>query len=724
MYVAVCVAVLAAGVAPPGTDDLAWRLRRFGEALPADDGGRAARADTLERLRDAGRRETAAWRDINNRTKWERSRDDRLARLRSALGTSPDPPRDLKVRVRRTLDGTGYHIDCLTFESRPGVVVTANLYRPAKPGAAMPGLLLCHSHHNPKTEGELQDMGVLWARAGCEVLVIDLLGHGERRQHPYRTAADFPAAFRPGRQDYYFRHNVGLHLQLIGDELMGWLCWDLMRGVDLLLSRPGIDPKQIVLLGAVAGGGDPAAVTAALDRRIAAAVVFNFGGPQPESRYPLPADAEESFLYAGAGSWEPTRNLARSARDGFLPWWIVAAIAPRRHVHAHEFSWDEERDPVWRRLRQVHRWYGTPDHLAATHGTGVLTGQPPTASHCNNIGPRQRKGIHEAFRRWIGITVDESPARERRPAAELLCLAPDERIEPVHRLAARLADDRATAARGNRGATPAEQRQALRRSWAAILGPIAPTKPPWVVERTEPPPAEGISARWIGLPGDSWVWGLELSGPHRGDDPRPTVVAVGQGGPRAFLRHRSAEIARHLRAGRVVVLAQLGGMSNTQPGTGRGRTSGATAYASSLLMLGEPALGQRLRELRTLLVYLRQRAPRLTVWGDSFAPPVSPGRRIDVPLDVDQPPHAEPLGALLALLAGLFEDDLAAIDARGGLVSYRSVLDSPFVHVPYDVIVPGAIPAGDLPAIRAALAPLPVRWTDPVDGTNRRASGP
>jgi hypothetical protein len=61
----------------------------------------------------------------------------------------------------------------------------------------MPGIVLCHSHHNPKTQGELQDMGMTWARLGCMVLVMDQLGHGERRQHPFRSAKDYPGEFSP-----------------------------------------------------------------------------------------------------------------------------------------------------------------------------------------------------------------------------------------------------------------------------------------------------------------------------------------------------------------------------------------------------------------------------------------------------------------------------------------------------------------------------------------------
>src|SRR5581483_3415063 len=127
----------------------------------------------------------------------------------------------------------------------------------------------------------------------------------------------------------------------------------LMRGVDLLLARPGADPKRIGLLGSVAGGGDPAAVTAALDPRITLVAPFNFGGPQPETKYPLPDNAEAAFNYVGGGSWESTRNLRGSARGGFLPWVIVAAAAPRAIIHAHEFAWDRERDPAWRRYQQI-----------------------------------------------------------------------------------------------------------------------------------------------------------------------------------------------------------------------------------------------------------------------------------------------------------------------------------------------------------------------------------
>ena len=70
------------------------------------------------------------------------------------------------------------------------------------------------------------------------------------------------------------------------------------------------------------------------------------------------SDAETSFHYAGGGSWESTRNLYRSAAGGFLPWVIVGSVAPRGLVYGHEFSWDRERDPVWKRFERIYGFYG------------------------------------------------------------------------------------------------------------------------------------------------------------------------------------------------------------------------------------------------------------------------------------------------------------------------------------------------------------------------------
>jgi hypothetical protein len=203
----------------------------------------------------------------------------------------------------------------------------------------------------------------------------------------------------------------------------------------------------------------------------------------------------------------------------------------------------------------------------------------------------------------------------------------------------------------------------------------------------------------------------------------PVVTAFAQAGKGAFLQRRAGELARLLRGGVAVALPDLRGTGETRPGGGRGRTSSATALASSELMLGRTLLGARLRDLRTVLAYLRGRADldggRLALWGDSFAPANPPGRRLEVPLDVEGLSLAEPLGGLLALLGGLYEEGVSAVYGRGGLAGYGTLLEGPFCHVPYDVIVPGVLRTGDLADVAAELAPRPLRLEGLVDGLNR-----
>jgi cephalosporin-C deacetylase-like acetyl esterase len=718
---------------PPGAN-LADLLRKLDANVLSADGAKAGELARMlarnvrSRVRAANRRENRAWHRVKDRPGWEKFRDTRLRALRSSLGPSPSAPKQLKVRVTGRLKGDGYRLENLVFESRPGLVVTANLYLPARPGKAMPGILLSPSHHNPKTQGELQDMGMSWARQGCLVLVPDHVGHGERRQHPFRTSKDYPHPFRVGRQDYYFRYNTGLQLQLAGESLLGWMVGDLRRGLDVLLRCPGIDKKRIILLGAVAGGGDPAAFTAALDRRVRAVAPFNFGGPQPD--YAIPENAARDFYFFGVPSWESTRCLRRGAQGGFAHWLIVAAVAPRRLIYGHEFAWDRERDPVWPRLQKVFGWYGASDRLAVAFGRGTLKGSPPASSHCNNIGPLQRSKIYPALKRWFRMPVPRE-YRRRRSADELRCLTPaavkEFRPRPVHALAADLADKQIKAARRRlAGLAPARRRKQLRRLWARLLGRVASPADPKLLRRQKQQ-LKKVTVERLALevePGIVVPVLLLVPARHKGIR-LPVVVGLAQGGKQGFLRDRSGALAQALQGGAAVCLPDVRGTGETRPVGASRRHGGAdTTLSAAEWMLGETLLGARLRDVRSVLRYLRGRSDldprRIALWGDSFAPPNPGERNLIVPLDAARfPDQTEPLGGLLALLGALFEEDVHAVAVGGGLLGYRSLLDSPFVYVPHDALVPGVFAAGDLCDLAAAVAPRGLWVEGLVDGRNR-----
>src|SRR5260370_23777796 len=173
--------------------------------------------------------------------------------MAASIGESP-PRQALGRSVIKEYRGDGYGRQHLVYQTQAGLWVNANLYLPDESKNRMPGIIIAHSLHAAKTQFELQDMGILWSRAGSAVLVMDKSGYGERFEgYPWE------------REFYHSRYITGMQLYSVGESLMKWMVWDILRGVDLLLARKDVDDQRIVLLGAVAGGGDPAAVAAALD---------------------------------------------------------------------------------------------------------------------------------------------------------------------------------------------------------------------------------------------------------------------------------------------------------------------------------------------------------------------------------------------------------------------------------------------------------------------------
>ncbi|MFO0818126.1 MAG: hypothetical protein U1A77_09315 [Pirellulales bacterium] len=687
--------------------------------------------DVDARMRTANQADREAWHRLRNREDWIRHRDQALAALRKSLGdfpsidaARPEPP---KIRITGSVKGNGYQVDKLVYATRPGLIATANLYRPERPQASMPGLVICHSHQSTKHSSWRQDMGATWARAGCTVLIPDHLGHGERRQHAF---GDEPP------HDYHFRFDLGMQLHLVGESLMGWMVWDLMRGLDVLLSQPGIDLQRVILISEPAGGGDVAAVTAALDRRISCAMVQNFGGPEPENSFPLDKDAEKSFDFSGVGSWESTRNLRLSARDGFLPWTIVGAVAPRRLIYYHEFYWDKAHDPVWKRFQQIYAWEKASDSLVGIAGRGFVVGSSPENSHWL---PGNRELLYPTLERWFKIPHPGREFSERRPEAELHCLNETIRQElgeqPAHVLAGRIADQRLAAARSARSQlTPDQARARLQLDLRRLLGDLDPQSPAELIAESTRDSMPGYSLERLPLitePGivvpTLLIWPQRSA--DQGAGPKPSVVvAVAQQGKEAFLRERSPEIAKLLEANFAICLPDVRGVGETSPGEARDRRSAATSISSSEWMLGQSLLGGRLRDLRSVIGYLRARselnAADPIVWGESFAPVNSAEVELAVPYTADRRPHlAEPLGELLALLVAVFDDNIRSVTVSRGLADFRSALSSPYVYVPHDAVIPGLLTTCDIPDLVAAIAPRTVTMRQLVDGSNQSVVG-
>src|SRR5262249_28652225 len=97
---------------------------------------------------------------------------------------------------------------------------------------------------------------------GYVVLALEMLGFGRRRDE---------AARKQGAGHSSCQTASGAAL-LLGETMPGWRTWDAACALDLLESRPEVDPSRLGLIG-ISGGGTVGLYTAALDQRVKAAVL-------------------------------------------------------------------------------------------------------------------------------------------------------------------------------------------------------------------------------------------------------------------------------------------------------------------------------------------------------------------------------------------------------------------------------------------------------------------
>ena len=200
--------------------------------------------------------------DIRTLDDWTKRRGEYRSQLFEMLGLDPIPVKTpLNPVVVGTVEEDEFVVERLHFQSRPGLYVTGNLYRPKTHSVPLPAILYVCGHGRSKTDGisngnkaHYQHHGAWFARNGYVCLTIDTIQLGEIEGIHHGTY----------REKMWWWNNRGY-------SSAGAEAWNCIRALDYLETRKEVDADRMGVTGR-SGGGAYSWWVAALDERIKAAV--------------------------------------------------------------------------------------------------------------------------------------------------------------------------------------------------------------------------------------------------------------------------------------------------------------------------------------------------------------------------------------------------------------------------------------------------------------------
>lgn len=187
-------------------------------------------------------------------------------RLREAVGITRFSTVDTALHVVREHPGSGYRHFEIAFDSRESCRVNGHLLLPEGIEAPRPGILCLPGHGvgvdaivGLAEEPYHADFALQCVRHGYPTLAIEQCSFGKRRSNDLFCSC----------------HADSTTALMLGETATGWRVWDAMRALDLLSDHPLVDARRLATMG-ISGGGLTSLWTAALDERVAVAVVSGY----------------------------------------------------------------------------------------------------------------------------------------------------------------------------------------------------------------------------------------------------------------------------------------------------------------------------------------------------------------------------------------------------------------------------------------------------------------
>jgi len=618
------------------------RFRVYARCLP---GYLAALAREAYERRNAALAQVKTPAEVRARQAWARRT------LWDLIGGQPERT-PLDPKQAGGFERSGYRLEKLSYESRPGLRVPANLYIPTTGHAPFPGVLFQMGHSlNGKAYESYQKCCQGLARLGYVVLAFDPMGQGERTYYHIGDADEEHS--RAGRQ-----------MLLVGDTATRLQLWDAVRSLDVLAAHPLVDPKRLASMGQ-SGGATLSMLLAAVDDRLSCAVVssgntenFACAGFNPPGSTD---DAEQDFVGSGPlgfDRWDLLYPLA--------PKPLLVMVSERDSFGTYSPSYIASGEEEFEKLRRMYSLLGAPRHIEWK--TSAL---PHSLSH------QMRLYSYDFLERWLHNSKDTVQEPEIAP-------------EPDENLVVGGQSTRPPIAAPTPGPIDAAALRSLLRLGSTATARAVPLMKDRE-ERCDVETFEVESAPGVFLPGYLFV--------PRPDAPkRPLLLMLEPGGR---TRHwREGDLYQQLAAlGFMVCAFDVRGIGDLTPEVGRGNAgytaphAAEEAYAWASLILGHPLLGQRVEDVLAM-------ARAVHAWRGA-------GRGVILAANG---PMAVP-----ALCASALEPLIGTAYLARGLVSWSSLLEGDTYTEPFSNFLPGVLKKTDLPFVARLASPRKIVIAGSVD---------
>lgn len=232
---------------------------------------------TLDRHKTAPMKMT--FKAVNKRQaeSWQKSFRAKVVEL---VGGFPETRIPLAPQTLDVADFPDYRRERFVIETRPGMMLLGVLITPKKASGPLPTVICVPGHgrglddvigvdENGKTisseKNIYHDFALQVVRQGQAAVAIENMAFGCRRDAKAIAKSLGGSVCQP---------TAGAAL-LLGETMVGWRVYDVMRTIDWIATRPELDAKRIGCMG-LSGGGTVTLFSAALDTRIKAAFVSGY----------------------------------------------------------------------------------------------------------------------------------------------------------------------------------------------------------------------------------------------------------------------------------------------------------------------------------------------------------------------------------------------------------------------------------------------------------------